>query len=90
MLFRTIDCNAILKDEHEQRLRRNKLKEREMAEMAPIWAAKQASLYPTALPITQTPSLGQAITQEIQSNSFNPDVLLQIEVEPEAVMRSKA
>ena len=77
MSFRTIDRNAILKDEHEQRLRRIKLIERETAEIAPIWAAKQASLYPTAIPISQTPSLGHVITQEIQSNASNPDVLIQ-------------
>ena len=45
--------------------------------MAPIWAAKLASLHPTALPISQIPSLGQVTTQEIQSNTSNPNVLLQ-------------
>ena len=77
MSFRVIDRNAILNDEHQQRLKRIKLIERETAEMQPIWQAKQASLYPTAIPISQTPSLGQVITQEIQSNASNPDVLLQ-------------
>ena len=77
MSFRVIDRNAILNDEHEQRLKRIALIQRETAEMAPIWQAKQASLYPTAIPITDTPTLGQVITQEIQSNASNPDVLLQ-------------
>ena len=77
MSFRTIDRNAILKDEHEQRLKRIKLIARETVEMEPIWQAKQASLYPTVLPISQTPSLSQVITQEIESNVSNPDVLFQ-------------
>ena len=62
MSFKTIGRNAILKDEHEPRLRRIKLIGRETAEMAPIWAVKQVSLYPTALPI---------------GNASNPDVLIQ-------------
>ena len=71
------DINTRLADEREQRLRRIRLIERETAEFAPIWAAKQATLYPTAVPITQTPTLGQVITEEIQKNAMNSDVLSQ-------------
>ena len=77
MSFRVINRNAILDDEHEQRLRRIKVIKRKKAEMAPIWAAKQASLYPTALPISDTPSLGQVITEEIQKTATNPDIIFQ-------------
>jgi hypothetical protein len=62
MSFQEIDRKAILEDEHRQRIMRIKLIERETAENAPIWQSKQASLYPTALPLTQTPTLGQIIT----------------------------
>ena len=72
MSFRVIDRNAILKDEHEQRLKRIKLIARETAEMQPIWQAKQASLYPTAIPISETPTLGQVITEEIQKRQRTP------------------
>ena len=71
------DINTRLADEREQRLRRIRLIERETAEYAPIWQAKQISLYPTAVPITQTPTLGQVITEEIQKNAMNSDVLSQ-------------
>ena len=71
------DINTRLADEKEQRLRKIRLIERETAEFAPIWAAKQATLYPTAVPITQTPTLGQVITEEIQKNAMNSDVLYQ-------------
>jgi len=71
------DVNTRLADEREQRLRRIKLIERETAEFAPIWKAKQATLYPTAVPITQTPTLGQVITEEVQKNALNQDALLQ-------------
>ena len=59
MSFQEINRNAILEDEHEQRLRRIKLIERETAEQAPLWQAKQATLFPQALPLSQVPSLGQ-------------------------------
>ena len=71
------DINTRLADEREQRLRRIKLIERETAEFAPMWQAKQATLYPTAVPITQTPTLGQVITEEVQKNALNSDVLYQ-------------
>ena len=57
------DVNARLADEREQRLKRIRLIERETAENEPIWKAKQATLYPTAVPISQTPTLGQVITE---------------------------
>ena len=38
---------------------------------------KKSILYPTALPISQTLTLGQVITQKIQSNASNSDVLIQ-------------
>ena len=71
------DINTRLADERDQRLRRIKLIERETAENEPIWKAKQATLYPTAVPISQTPTLGQVITEEIQKNALNSDVLYQ-------------
>ena len=71
------DINTRLADERQQRLLRIKLIERETAEFAPMWASKQATLYPTAVPITQTPTLGQVITEEIQKNALNSDVLYQ-------------
>ena len=71
------DINTRLADEKQQRLKRIKLIERETAEFAPMWAAKQATLYPTAVPISNTPTLGQVITEEIQKNAMNPDVLYQ-------------
>jgi hypothetical protein len=77
MSFQEIDRQAILDDEHQQRLRRIKLIELETKEQAPLWAAKQQTLFPTALPLTQTPSLGQIITEEIQNNAYDPDVLYQ-------------
>ena len=77
MSFQEINRNAILEDEHQQRLRRIKLIERETAEQAPLWAQKQATLFPQAIPLTQTPTLGQIITQETQKNAYDPDVLYQ-------------
>ena len=77
MSFKQIDRNAILDDEHQQRLKRIKLIERETAENAPIWAAKQATLYPTALALKVTPTLGQVITEETQRNAYDTDVLHQ-------------
>ena len=77
MSFKFIDKNAILEDEHQQRLKRIKLIERETAEMAPIFAEKQKALFPTAIQLTQTPTMGQAITEETQRNAENSDVLYQ-------------
>ena len=77
MSFQVIDKKAILDDEHVNRLKRIKLIERETAEQAPLWAAKQATLFPTALPLTQTPTLGQVITEETQKNAYDPNVLYQ-------------
>ena len=77
MSFQEIDRKAILDDEHQQRLRRIKLIERETKEQAPLWAAKQATLFPTALPLAQTPTLGQVITEETQKNAFDIDILYQ-------------
>ena len=71
------DVNSRLADEKDQRLKRIRLIERETAEQAPIWQAKQATLYPTAVPISQTPTLGQVITEETQRNAMNSDVLYQ-------------
>ena len=71
------NINVRLADESLQRKIRIRLIERETAEMAPIWQQKQALLYPTALPISQTPTLGQVITEETQKNAMNHDVLYQ-------------
>ena len=58
MSFRQIDRNAILEDEHQQRLRRIKLIEREQIENAPQWLEKQQLQFPSALSLTPTSSLG--------------------------------
>ena len=71
------DINTRLADEKEQRLRKIRLIERERAEFAPMWKEKQMTMYPTAVQISQTPTLGQVITEEIQNNAMNPDVLYQ-------------
>ena len=76
-MYKVADINTRLADEKEQRLRRIRLIERETLEFAPMWAAKQATLYPTAVPISQTPTLGQVITEEVQKNAMNSDVLYQ-------------
>ena len=60
------DINARLADEKQQRLIRIRLIERETAEFAPMWKEKQMTMYPTAVPISQTPTLGQVVTVEIQ------------------------
>ena len=72
-----INVNQRLEDEHNDRLRRIRLIERETKEMAPIWVAKQATMFPTALQITPTPTLGQVIIDESQNNAKDEDVLLQ-------------
>ena len=72
MSFRVIDRTAIFDDEHKQRIKRIALIQCETGEMAPIWSAKQASLYPTVLQISQTQSLGQVITDEIQKRQRTP------------------
>ena len=77
MSFKEIDRNAILEDEHVNRLKRIKLIERETAEQAPIWAAKQQTLFPTAIPLSQTPTLGQVISEETQKNAYDEDILFQ-------------
>ena len=77
MSFAVIDKNAIMDDERVQRLKKIKLLQRENAEMAPFWAEKQKALFPTAIQLTQTPSIGQIITEEAQRNADNPDVLYQ-------------
>ncbi len=77
MSFAFIDKNAILEDERLQRLKKIKLLERENTEMAPFWAEKQKAQFPTAIQLTQTPTIGQIITEETQRNASNPDVLYQ-------------
>ena len=61
-------------DENKNRLRRIKLIEREQVENAPIWLEKQQLQFPSAISLTSTPSLGQAISKEMQTNSYNEDV----------------
>jgi hypothetical protein len=77
MSFAVIDKKAIADDERQQRLKRIKLIERENVEMAPFWAEKQKAQFPTAIQLTQTPTIGQIITEEAQRNAGNPDVLYQ-------------
>ena len=77
MSFRYIDKAAILEDEHQQRLKRIALIERENREMAPIWQEKQAKMFPTAIQLTQTPTLADVLTEETQMNAKNEDVLFQ-------------
>jgi len=76
-MYKVTDVNDRLADEKQQRLRKIRLIERETVENEPIWKAKQMTMYPTAVPISQTPTLGQVITEEIQKNAMNSDVLYQ-------------
>ena len=77
MSFRQIDRNAILADEHLQRMKKIKLIERETPENAPMWQEKQMLAFPSALPLTPTPSLGQVITEEMNKNAYDEDILNQ-------------
>ncbi|MFN9910062.1 MAG: hypothetical protein ACK56F_28765 [bacterium] len=45
--------------------------------MLPFWQEKQAKLFPQAIQLSQVPTLGEVLTQEIQNNERNEDVLLQ-------------
>ena len=58
-------------------MRRIKLIEKKQIENAPQWLEKQQLQFPSALALTPTPSLGQVITEEIQANAYNEDVLRQ-------------
>ena len=74
MSFREIDRNAILEDERIQRLKKIKLLERENAENAPRWQEKQVLAYPSAIPLSNTPTLGEILTEEnteTLKSSFN-------------------
>ena len=80
MSFRQIDRNAILADEHLQRMGK-KLIESETLENAPMWQEKQMLAFPSALPLTPTPSLGQVITEEMNKNAYDEDILNQRSLE---------
>ena len=64
MSFQQIDRNAILEDERVQRLKKIKLLERENRENEPKWKEKQLLSFPNAIPISNTPTLAQIITEE--------------------------
>jgi hypothetical protein len=77
MSFQVIGRNAILNDEHQQRFKKIRLLERENRENLPKFQEKQAQAFPTALPLSNTPSLGQIITGESQKTAVDPDIVYQ-------------
>ena len=77
MSFREIDRNAILEDERIQRLKKIKLLERENAENAPRWQEKQVLAYPSAIPLSNTPTLGEILTEENQRGNRDPEIVFQ-------------
>ena len=77
MSFKEIDRNAIIEDERVQRLKKIKLLERENRENAPSWKEKQMIAFPTAIPLSNTPTLGQVITEENQKGSQDPNIIYQ-------------
>ena len=61
-------------DDQFQRLKKIKLLERENAENAPRWQEKQVLAYPSAIPLSNTPTLGEILTEEnteTLKSSFN-------------------
>ena len=78
MSFKHIVRNAILEDEHQNRLQKVKLINREQVEQATTWLKKQKLQFPSAISLTPTPSLGQVIFKEMQANEYNEDVLRQL------------
>ena len=58
-------------------MKKIKLIERETLENAPMWQEKQMLAFSSALPLTPTPSLGQAITEEMNKNAYDEDILNQ-------------
>ena len=77
MSFQVIDRNAILDDERVQRLKKIKLLERENRENLPKFQEKQAQQFPTALPLSNNPTLGQVISEETQKISLDPEIVFQ-------------
>ena len=77
MSFKEIDRNVILEDERVQRLKKIKLLQRENRENAPSWKEKQMIAFPTAIPLSNTPTLGQVITEENQKGSQDPTIIFQ-------------
>ena len=77
MSFREIDRNAILDDERVQRLKKIKLLEREDRENEPKFKERQILAFPTAIPLSNTPTLAEILTQENQRGSQDPDVVYQ-------------
>jgi len=77
MSFQVIDRDAILNDERTQRLKKIRLLERENRENLPKWVEKQQQAFPTAIPLSNTPSLGQIITEESQKSATDPDIVYQ-------------
>jgi hypothetical protein len=77
MSFREINRDNILNDERVQRLKKIRLLERENRENLPKFQEKQAQAFPTALPLSNTPSLGQIITEESQKTAIDPGIVYQ-------------
>ena len=77
MSFREIDRNAILEDERVQRLKKIKLLDREDRENEPKLKEKQLLSFPNAIPISNTPTLAQIITEENQRGSQDEEIIFQ-------------
>ena len=77
MSFQVIDRNAILEDERQQRIKKIRLLERENRENLPKWVEKQQQNFPTAIPLSNTPTLGQVIVDESQKTATDPDIVYQ-------------
>jgi len=77
MSFREIERNAILDDERVQRLEKIKLLERKNREGEPKWKEKQLLSFPNAIPLSNTPTLGQIISGENQRGSQDEEIVYQ-------------
>jgi len=77
MSFREIDRYAILEDERVQRLKKIKLLDREDRENEPKWKERQLLAFPNAIPISNTPTLAQIITEENQRGSQDEEIIYQ-------------
>ena len=77
MSFKYIDRNAILDDERIQRLKKIKLLERENRENLPKFQERQLQEFPTAIPLSNIPTLGQVIVDESNKNATDPDIIYQ-------------
>ena len=77
MSFQPIDRNAILEDEHIQRLKKIKLLQREDRENEPKWKERQLLAFPNAVPLSNTPTLGEILSEENQRGNRDPEIIYQ-------------